>query len=196
MGLDITVCRLRKAKDNFKETEDHYFQLFDDEGNYENHGLPSWTKKFETTVQTQLFDWKTFGKQKHLDINALKFTGMGYEGDKCIIRAKNDKGEKFIFDTDEIPLMTKNVQILAFDEVGYQRRGMNSKFFEDMDAGKLNEFVWTLAELQRYKDIYCDDDSDEVHPLTKKHFVRSPKTDFQKNIIDKFQEGKDCVVFG
>ena len=79
----------------------------------------------------------------------------------------------------DVPLKKVVTKCIYYKEVGYQRKGLNSKFYEDFDNGKIEDLVWTLAELERYKKDYCDTDED--------------KQCFQENIINKFVEGK-CVV--
>ncbi len=81
-------------------------------------------------------------------------------------------------DIDNVPTYNKVHQCYFWREVGYQRKGFNSKFYEDYTNGKIGYFVYSLEELKRYKEDYCEDDM---------------KENFQKRVIDNFVEG-ECVV--
>lgn len=83
---------------------------------------------------------------------------------------------------ESIPTCTKRNTVVYWVEEGYQRKGLNAKFYQDYRDGKIGYFVYTLDELKRYKDEYC---------ITEEDF--DYKEHFQKQIIDKFKEG-ECVV--
>ena len=73
------------------------------------------------------------------------------------------------------------MKVLYTEEVGYQRKGLNGKFYDDYEEGKIGYYVWDKKELERYKQDYCD--SDEA------------KDNFQHNIIDKFVDGEYVARF-
>ena len=75
------------------------------------------------------------------------------------------------------PLVT-DTDIVVYKHL---EKGCNGNFYADYDADKIGYFVWSKSELERYKEDYCDTEE------TKEYF--------QHNIIDKFEEGKDCVTF-
>jgi hypothetical protein len=83
---------------------------------------------------------------------------------------------------ESIPTYTKRNTVVYWVEEGYQRKGLNAKFYQDYRDGKIGYFVYTLDELKRYKEEYC---------VTEEDF--DYKEHFQKQIIDKFKEG-ECVV--
>ena len=83
-------------------------------------------------------------------------------------------------DLDKVPIYSKSIKVLYWEEVGYQRKGFNNKFYSDYRAGKLGYFVWSKKELERYKQDYCIDEEKEY---------------FQKYVIDKFIDGKTCCIF-
>ena len=96
---------------------------------------------------------------------------------------------------DKVPTYQKEIKVLYYEEVGYQRKGLNKKFYEDYRNDVIGYFVWTKEELERYKELYCDDPYQFVYPNGDLGQMVYPKDDFQKNIIDNFVEGKDCVIF-
>lgn len=78
-------------------------------------------------------------------------------------------------------IFDKQVSVIYYGEtIGYQRKGMNSQFYKDYDAGKLNYFVLDKATLEMYRDTYVED---------------GMKEHFQENIIDPFIEGETVAIF-
>jgi len=199
MGLDICVRRL--TKQNKKDTD--YFSLADDNGNYNNQNFPEWTKPFEKKKMATFYDWDAYQEKTGIEVWNMVYDGQyvcengafmevhpqgvelpkwteDYEGgwDKYI---QDVAAVKVVIDLATVPTVKKYIKVIYFDEVGYQRRGLNEKFYKDSQEGKIGYFVWTLAELERYKDEYCTTQED--------------KDRFQSNIIDEFVEGQDCVIF-
>lgn len=196
MGLDITVYKLTKtAKKN-----DYYFRLVDDDGNYDNHEFPEWAKKFEKTKTESWYDWEKFKNDTGINTEEYEFY-MEHASEKGYFLTLKQKGvelpvwnsEKYKswdeyeaeenkmlleIDLDKVPTYKKKIKVIYHKEVGYQRKGLNSNFYDDYQNGKIGYFVWTKAELERYKTEYCDNPED-----------------FQHNIIDNFVEGEDCVTF-
>ncbi len=200
MGLDITVYKITK------EEQKYYFKLCNDDLEYVN-SFPEWTKKLESTKSIEFYDWEKYKEQTGIDVEQYIFLGSecGPNGSFMelwpmsagpVPRASDYKiGEdeydwdsydllmntyKIKINLDEVPILKKDCQVLYKEEVGYQRRGLNGKFYKDYDDEKIGYFVWTKAELERYKEDYCEEDMKEY---------------FQKNIIDNFVEGECCVTF-
>ena len=48
--------------------------------------------------------------------------------------------------------------------------------------------IWTKTELEDFMEKYCDDTEYYDGPMTKRE-------NFQKNIVDNFEEGKCVVTF-
>lgn len=174
MGLDISVNRITK------DVREHYFT-------YKSHKsdnsdcYPNWSKEFLSKKEELFYDWNKYKEETGIDIDKLEWCGTKYGKSGCFMFVKNpETEEKIEIDLEKVPIYPHVDDVLYYDEVGYQRKGLNSKFYEDYKSGKIGYFVWTLAELQRYKEDYCDDDT---------------KENFQRNIIDNFIEGKDCVTF-
>lgn len=185
MGLDISVNRLRKRKG---ESEDSaYFRMVDRETevNYDDNGFPSWTKEFESEKEDSFYEWDKFKEESGIDVMSLEWAGETYSKEGCFMHLIKDKGtpneEHIEVDLDKVPTINKKITVIYYDEVGYQRKGLNAKFYEDYRNGKIGYFVWKKDELLRYKEDYCD--------------TNEEKQDFQRNIIDKFIEERDCVTF-
>lgn len=196
MGLDISVLRIQKKS----EGQDSYLSLVDDSGNYKNN-FPGWTKAFEQDQTESWFDWQKYKVETGIDLDQCDWHGEEYSKRGCFMTVSPKGVEctdetRIEIDLKKVPTYKKALKVLFYSEVGYQRKGLNGKFYEDYKAGKIGYFVWTKAELERYKQDYCDEPYEYIYPNGKKSGkMVYPKDDFQKNIIDEFVEGKDCVTF-
>lgn len=217
MGLDISVCKIVKEKND----QERYFRLIDDDGNYKND-FPSWTKEFEDTFTETWYDWKKLKEETGIDIDNCEWHGEEYSEKGAFMKLwPKEFGEypniedfkigenKYDFDAYEkkcdehiiildlrtVPTFKKEIRILWYDEVGYQRKGLNRKFYSDYRDGKIGYFVWTKKELLRYKRDYCDKKYEYIYPSGKPsgEYVYE-KRNFQRNIIDNFGE-HCCVTF-
>lgn len=179
MGLDISVYRLKQIDETCRKNED-YFTLNED------NNFPDWTKPFITKELQEYYDWDKFKEESGIDVDALKWCGTKYDGENSEMYLRDEEDKEITIKLEKIPLRKQIDDVIGFEEVGYQRKGLNSKFYRDYEEGKIGYFVWTKSELERYKEEYCDEvDQDGLNF----------KENFQKNIIDKFIEGKDCVTF-
>ena len=88
---------------------------------------------------------------------------------------------KIVVDLEKVPTYEKEIKVLYWEEVEYQRKGFNSRFCEDYRNHKIGYYVWNKSDLERYKEDYCTDDESKEH--------------FQKCVIDPFIEGGCCVTF-
>ena len=214
MGLDICVRKIIKIpKDKYD-----YFRLIDDDGNYDRRGFPEWTKPFENEITENWYNWKKYKEETGIDIEECDWHGESYgpEGSFMTVSAKNaevpewdekkyksweeyeDARNKVLIriDLKKVPTYEKTIKVLYFEEVGYQRKGLNTNFYKDYKDGKIGYFVWSKAELEHYKQDYCDEPYEYIYPNGEKSGnMVYPKDNFQKNIIDNFTEGKDCVIF-
>lgn len=215
MGLDICVRRLLEKP----KRKDDYFRLVNDEdGSFDYRDFPEWTKKFIRTKTETWCDWEAFKEQSGIDMNNMDWHGESYGEDGCFMTV-SPKGVELpewredypggweAFDADRDKIMIKidlekvptkkvKIKVIYWEEVGYQRKGLNGKFYNDYDEGKIGYFVWTKAELERYKKDYCDEPYKYVYPNGEEtDDMIYPKDNFQKNVINHFEEGKDCVIF-
>lgn len=214
MGLDICVKKITKTP---KDKND-YFRLIDDNGDYNRKDFPEWTKSFEKEVTESWYDWKKYKEETGIDIDNCDWHGESYGEDGCFMEVspkgvelpdwdekkykdweefEADRNKVIIkIDLKKVPTYEKKIKVLYYDEVGYQRKGLNAKFYDDYVNGKIGYFVWTKAELERYKQEYCDEPHEYIYPNgTKSGDIVYPKENFQRNIINNFTEGEDCVIF-
>lgn len=70
------------------------------------------------------------------------------------------------------------VSVIYFKEVGYQRKGMNSKFCNDFENGK------AYLKIESVKNVYKYLHADHIHSLEEL------QQNFQINFIDNFIEGE------
>ena len=213
MGLDITVYKILKERPKDKNNKD-YFRMLDDEGNgtYDRRGFPEWTKQYEQEVEETWYDWEKYKEQTGFDIDqwAVSMECGGKDGYmevrpiECVPpdydEEHPEKYEEFWDNVEikkvywrDVPKKKVKIKVLFRKEVGYQRKGLNGKFYKDYDEGKIGYYVWSKKELERYKKDYCD----------RKHkadwcgdkITIDPKRSFKENIIDNFTEGEDVVTF-
>jgi hypothetical protein len=198
MGLDINCRRLSKTP------TENVFYLFDCNYNYTDCGLPKWIKEFEQDFPYDVDDLNEVKNKLGIDCDKYEITGSLYSIDKKLIEygypqyystdrrnmklyavyepKQGEIGDRKVVDVNDIPQKTITVKGIYFEEVGYQRKGLNLKFYKDYENGIIGQFVTTLSELERYKKEYCTTQED--------------KDKFQRNIIDKFVEGETIVDFG
>ena len=214
MGLDICVRKITKEPNNRED----YFRLIDDNGDYDRSGFPKWTLPFENERVEIWYDWQKFKEQTGIDIDKCNCHGISYTENGSFMEVspidkevpewddkkykdwneyESERGKVVIkIDLDKVPKYEKTIKVLYFEEIGCQRKGLNVKFYADYRAGKIGYFVWTKAELEKYKEEYCDEPYDCEYPNGEKSGqIIYPKSNFQKNIIDTFTEGEDCVIF-
>lgn len=187
MGLDIYAYKI------VDHPSEDYFSLIDDNGYYDNREFPNWTKRHEKTKMEKWFDWDKYKKMTGIDMNECEIACISYG--YMIVKSKSDIslykkhksyrvidyfGEKRIkIYTQKVPTKRIGVKVIYRKEVGYQRKGFNNTFYEDMCSGKISNYVFDKETLLSYKEKYCKEDYKEY---------------FQKWIIDKFIDGK-CIVF-
>ena len=207
MGLDIYVQRLKKQgtdDDDFIQLTGKDGKAIDEVPEYAKKFISKRTVKYydwnkfkeQTDIDINEYDWCSEGwdgKQYTMQVWPKCYERKYLED---YIIGKNENGDN-IYDTDAywaytdahmltidmdtVPTYPVDVDVIYEEEAGYQRRGLNRKFYEDYEAEKIGYYVWTKEELERYKQDYCDTDED--------------KQNFQKNVIDKFIDGETCAEF-
>lgn len=175
MGLNISVYRLIKCDGKEEEEGLRYFTITEEDFNF-----PQWTKEFITKKEEEYFDWEKFKEQSGIDVYSYKIEGEEFckEGSFLYLRDENDK--RITINYNDVPTYKQLDDVIYHKEIAYQRKGFNASFYEDYRKGEIGYFVWSKKELENYKDIYCDEERKEY---------------FQEHIINKFEEGKDCVTF-
>lgn len=181
MGLDISVWRITKNPEGKNVLgERDYFQLTDGHGQYEPDAalLPRWTKSMESIIDLTMYNWDKYRELTGLDVENMYMCTWAFdeEKDSEYMVVEDDAGEKHTIWLKDVPLTTVPTKVLYRTEIGYQRKGLNAKFYQDYTDDKY--YVCTLAELERYKKEYAEDPDE-----------------FQENIIDPFVEGQCIVTF-
>lgn len=191
MGLDITVYRVKNEEKTKARKWDDYM--------HKTEKTPSWVPIFKK--QIQYYDWDKFKEERGIDIDEYEFLNSEFsdKGDflrvypKSVTLPEWDGKEDYkVFkarrdplileiDLNEVPLIPKYDDIFYVEEIGYQRGGLNRKFYEDSDNGDFESYIWEMKDLQYCKEHYCNTEED--------------KNNFQKNIIDNFTEGECLVSF-
>ena len=204
MGLDIYCNKLVKTAKTPYDKEHRIRCIFDVETKrYVDWDFPEWARAYKKSVTEKWYDWNKYKEQTGIDIDQYNIFSQEYSANGNFLQIypkdkeeqlneihKNltTRGEELRKLLDEIivtinlkdvPLVKVKTNCIYYKEVGYQRKGLNNQFYKDYEDGKIGYYVWTLAELERYKKDYCD--------------TEEAKQNFQTNIIDNFKEGK-CVV--
>lgn len=182
MGLDITVYKLHKATEEDMYSRLNYFLLENNEGHifYDyHHKFPKWALKFIVNKAMEFYDWDKYSIESGIDINSIKI--MSIDLNKGLVEGKDAQNKIINISLDDIPITTAEIPVIGRSEIGYQRKGLNGKFYQDYDCGIIGYLVWTKKELLEYKRNYCTTLED--------------KEEFQRNIIDNFIPKQSCVTF-
>ncbi len=177
MGLDIVVHKIiplgkRKPKDveNFIVLKDYpELQMF---------------KNLAFNKVNEYHNLEKALSDKGYDINELQWEGSEY-GETTVFIFKTKEGLEIKI--EEPPIIKKRELCLAYEEVGYQRKGANKQFFDDgmWDAPAITDLK-TLKE--HWKKYFSDKTA--YYGGAKTH-----KAHFKKHIIDNFVEGETYVEY-
>lgn len=138
-----------------------------------NEQLIDWRKSFEESGKN-MDEWELYRTDFKNDHSIYRFIMKDFIG----IQKPTDE-EQFVLDESNIKTKIENVTgvWLKNEELGYQRKGANQAFY---DAGK-----WETDTIVVTKE--------ELEFDWKKYFDSSQS--FKENIIDRFIEGKNIVVY-
>lgn len=181
MGLDITVHKLHKVTE-VDMRKLNYFRLEDEKGNaFYNYRykFPKWALNFIVNKAMEFHDWDKYRIESGIDINSVKI--MEIDLNKGLVIGKDAQNKPINISLDTVPRIIVEIPIIGYNEIGYQRKDLNGKFYQDYDCGRIGYFVWTKKELLEYKRDYCTTLED--------------KKEFQRNIIDNFIPKQCCVTF-
>jgi len=183
MGLDIKTIRLCKTDQGELASADYRILEDDEVTQFKNAGL---SDRIFTRMETY-YDLE--GHLTKVVVPGSKMDDWEWRrifwpeefDDTCYIFIYLPTNQRYEIRSANVWTFDEQVSVVYYDEeVGYQRKGMNSQFYKDYDAGKLNYFVLDKATLEMYRDTYVDD-------CLKEHF--------QENIINPFVEGETVAIF-
>jgi len=183
MGLDIDVLKPIKLS---KEEQDKFFES----GNYLEvddikDKLLIFSDFFFKKTQEYLNFEQTF---KNLGITE-KCNGHGFkrevEDDEnssmgVIFFLEGEKKTRFI-KLEDIVRFDKEVTMIHYESVGYQRKGANKLFYDNKEWDE-GGCITTLEKLNEHWDKYFSSDNED-------------RNNFKRNIINKFIEGETFVIY-
>jgi hypothetical protein len=189
MGLDITVYRVVEATDEKVKSDDSYFYL-------EDFPELNQFKDLSRETSVEIYDYESAIKEKGYNLEDLEEDG--YEiGDVVKFFFKVIKTGEVVTFTD-IKTVPKKRNLLCVEEIGYQRKGANKKFYEDdmwespciLDKKTLEEHgvKYFSEETPDSKGGWGSGVEFELEDEER-------KSRFKENIIDKFEEGKSFVIY-
>ena len=180
MGLNIIVCKLYKPNTTTNRNKDYLFL---------HQSFPKWARDLSTVRIDSVIDYERYYNETNIDLLNLKQTRFYIDNNKDAHGIYKFKDEEIDINLKDLPRKNIHRDVVYYKEVGFQRKGLNHKFYEDCNKKLIKyPYIWTLKELYEFKDEYCD----EIRVIDG--ITHYAKKDFQKNIIDNFEEGK-CVVF-
>lgn len=184
MGLDISVKRLGKTGNERLALQDMA-------------ELPEWAEEFKTEQQDTFYDWDAFKDKTGINVDDFDFVMEEVNEDGYHSELINKtSGERITIDMDSVPTKEMPIQTIPIREIACQRKGLNRQFYKDHENDNGQYLVWTKKKLEQFLDMYCDEPYEYIYPNGEKSGITvDEKTNFKKNIIDKFTEGKDVVVF-
>lgn len=190
MGLDISVYRLHtkeEAKKRKKTDYDRFFTLSKESVEYfKAHGIGQYICKKKNVY----YDFDKYFKDHGMNMSDYHWCMTDFTDDdiRWTFRRNDNDEEELVFLGKDCPTYAKFDNCVYYgEEVGYQRKGFNGKFYEDYRSGKIGYFVADKKELERYRDEYSQDWEGDEPGTMKKHF--------QENIIDKYVDGETVVTF-
>jgi len=170
MGLDITVNMVKSIGNKNPQDIDDFDILS------ESPNLTVFTHLAFERVN-EYYDLETAIRNIGYKLDDLKWIGTSYHG-AVQYTYKNKIGEEVVI-TDP-PIIYKKELCIFSEEIGYQRKGANKKFYDDgmWDGVDVVE-KWVLLE---HWNKYFSDTEDL-------------RRSFKENIVDKFIEGSTFVCY-
>lgn len=169
MGLDITTYKI------VDHESDGYITI------KLKYNFPEWAKNMSNKKIIEYLDWDKYEKETGIKINdyCQSCIVSDANGDRLVAQHKRG-GKDIIINALDIPKTESIINVISVAEWGYQRKGLNQKFYDDWHKGISNRYVWSKKELLRYKKDYCE---------------KEKKKEFQEQIIDTFVDGESVTEF-
>lgn len=182
MGLDISVLRMVSDKDEAKRLiKDHKYITIDKDD--------TWAERFkDRIIQIRERHWNFEKSLQNAGYNPDEYECIGGSCESVEFVKKSDiekwnTGEYGTSLLITLPIkdmvkVRKRVNVIACDEIGYQRKGANARFYED-DMWDSPPVTTRKELLRHWRKYFC--------PMDK------CRGSFKTNIVDKFIEG-ECIV--
>ena len=188
MGLDINVYKPVGIGDRNPQEVDYFYLIS------------------ENTELQQFSNLQFERNNEYYDIEgALKQMGYDYKDLTCY---SQEYGENvtFLFKTstdEEVclvdpPILVKKEMCLMVEEIGYQRKGANKKFYEDdmWDSPCITDRSVLLDHWEKYFSYNKPDSKGEfVYGVEYELTDNEMRSRFKENIIDKFIDGETFVIY-
>lgn len=196
MGLDISIIKPIETTDKIR---DSYVSGNDDLDNirvidlsdYYPDELPkdeNWMRyidPFVREIEIDIFDLDKIRLKLGIsDSHELVMIGDGELG-----FSDNPDNEMIIYEFDDlskVPTTIGIAKILSGIEISYQRKGANSRFY---DEDKWPSLVWSKEELNEYRDKYFSHNLGKNNDTEYNLSDEEMRSRFEKNIMSKFSEG-------
>ena len=182
MGLDISVYKVSE-----KET-DTFFVLS------ENPELETFKEKAQIK-ENEYFNLELAAKKAGHNLEDLTWEQTSY-GEEPVFYFRTKTNKKV--ELKNPPTLKRKELVLYAEEVGYQRKGANKKFYEDgmWDSA----CVTNLSVLKEHHKKYFSSNTPESKGgwgsgVEFELSDEEMKKRFQENIINKFEKGKTFVVY-
>jgi len=188
MGLDITVYKPIKVKE-----ED--FQKIEDFLNIEDHPELSVFSDFIFEKENEYYDLENEARDLGYNLEDLIWTGTSFGPESAYTFKDSDGNDVKIIITKTIKKIDK---CIAIEEVGYQRKGANKKFYEDKIWD--SPCVIDQKTLNNHWETYFSNQTPESKGgwgsgVEYEQDDETMRKNFKKNIIDKFIEGETFVIY-
>lgn len=199
MGLDIRVIKPVETTD---EIRDSYVSCNDDLDNicvidlsdYYPDELPkdeNWMKYIDPFVREIEIDMFDLDKIR-LELGISDSYELVMIGDGKLGFSDSLDNEMTIYEFDDfskVPTTIGIAKVLSGIKISYQRKGANSRFY---DEDKWPSLVWSREKLSEYRDKYFSYNLDKHNDLEYNLSDEEMRSRFKKNIMDKFFNG--CLV--
>ena len=183
MGLDISTFKLSDVDDGDVKTLDYFTLTEKDKELFEKAGMSEYVfKRTEEFIDIEKYLTTVAVPGSNIDDWEWRMSYPSeYEDDRFFKFIYSPSQRRYEVRASLCDTYTKELDVIyQGDDVGYQRKGMNVKFYQDFENGIANYFVVSKKELERYRDEYVDEAYIEH---------------FQEEIINPFIEGEMVAIF-
>lgn len=217
MGLDTYVYKVIKVtteeaqKINDSEYNENIISPFKDARLFDIDKNPE-LKRFEAfanTINIEQYDiekiYSTYNfKDGDLIGQSSDWEDFDTPNEKCFFLWELKDGRTLRIEEKTLPRIIVPTRVVAFVEVGYQRKGANATFYNDNMWG--GDFVVDIAILTEHWNKYFSGDvkkeKEEFKPdmltglgVEYENSAEENRNNFKKNILDKFINGETIVGY-